>query len=84
MTKLDKVICLESVYGLGETTDRDKGKAFGVKVIQVGQVNDSRPFKVDEETLQQVVDLGNSPNKRVKVRLTHPQGTGRGSHLGRA
>lgn len=84
MTKLDKVICLESVYGLGETTDRDKGKAFGVKVIQVGQVNDARPFKVDEETLQQVVDLGNSPNKGVKVRLTHPQGDGIGSHLGRA
>jgi hypothetical protein len=84
MAKLDKVICLESVYGLGETTDRDKGKAFGVKVIQVGQVNDARPFKVDEETLQQVVDLGNSPNKGVKVRLTHPQGDGIGSHLGRA
>lgn len=84
MTKLDKVICLESVYGLGETTDRDKGKAFGVKVIQLGQVNDARPFKVDEETLQQVADLGNAPNKGVKVRLTHPQGDGIGSHLGRA
>lgn len=84
MTKLNKVICLESVHGLGETTDRDKGKAFGVKVIQMGQVNDARPFKVDEETLQQIVDLGNAPNKGVKVRLTHPQGDGIGSHLGRA
>lgn len=84
MTKLNKVVCLESVHGMGETTDRDKGKAFGVKVIQKGQVNDARPFKVDDETLQQIVDLGNAPNKGVKVRLTHPRGDGIGSHLGRA
>ncbi len=84
MTKLNKVVCLESVYGLGENIDRDKGIAYGVKVIQMGRVNDARPFKVDEETLDQVTDLGNRPNKGVKVRLTHPQGDGIGSHLGRA
>ena len=84
MTKLNKVVCLESVYGLGENIDRDKGIAYGVKVIQMGRVNDARPFKVDEDTLDQVTDLGNRPNKGVKVRLTHPQGDGIGSHLGRA
>jgi hypothetical protein len=84
MSKLNKVICLESVHGLGETVNRDKGTAYGVKVIQMGQVNDARPFKVDEITLQQIVDLGNRPNRGIKVRMTHPQGDGIGSHLGRA
>jgi hypothetical protein len=83
-TVLEKVINLESVYGLGEAIDRDKGLVFGVKVMQIGEINDHRPFKVDEVTLSQVENLGNQPNKGVKVRLTHPEGDGLGSHLGRA
>lgn len=82
--KIEKVFCLESIDISVGTIDRDKGIVFGAKVIQLGPINDDRPFVVDEETLEQVVAYGNNPNKGIKVRLTHPQGEAMGLHLGRA
>ena len=65
--------------------DMDKGVLYGVKIIELGEINDSRPYFVDEETLQQVVELGNNSPKGVKVRYTHVEHEdAMGSHLGRA
>lgn len=56
----------------------------GAKVIQLGDVNDHRPMKVDEETLATVVDQINGPSKGLKARWTHPNlcSDGMGKHLG--
>lgn len=56
---------------------------YGAKVIELGRVNDHRPFIVDEETLSEVVAFGNRPNNGIKVRFTHTQES-LGNHLGRA
>ena len=65
--------------------DRIAKRITGVKVMQMGKVNDSRPWDVDEETLNQVVQFGNSPNKGTKARFTHPSMSddGFGKYLGR-
>lgn len=65
--------------------DRIAKRITGVKVMQMGKVNDSRPWDVDEETLSQVVQFGNAPNKGTKARFTHPSMSddGFGKYLGR-
>lgn len=63
--------------------DMDNGVIYGAKVIELGRVNDHRPFIVDEETLSEVVAFGNRPNNGIKVRFTHTQES-LGNHLGRA
>lgn len=65
--------------------DNKANVIFGAKVIQAGDVNDSRPFTIDQETLQSVADAINGPNKGVKARFTHPNmcSDGLGRHLGR-
>lgn len=63
--------------------DRSNSIIRGAKVIEVGQINDDRPFQVDDTTLDQVIELGNRPNKGIKARFTHPQADGLGKHLGR-
>lgn len=65
--------------------DRVAKRINGVKVMQMGKVNDSRPWEVDEETLAQVVQFGNAPNKGTKARFTHPSMSddGFGKYLGR-
>lgn len=65
--------------------DRVAKRINGVKVMQMGKVNDSRPWEVDEETLNQVVQFGNAPNKGTKARFTHPSMSddGFGKYLGR-
>lgn len=57
----------------------------GAKVIQLGDINDSRPWTVDQQTLAQVVQFGNQPNKGLKARFTHPNMSddGLGKYLGR-
>lgn len=57
----------------------------GVKVMQLGKVNDSRPWAVDLETLDQVVQFGNADPKGLKARFTHPSMSddGFGKYLGR-
>ena len=85
MSKLNTVERSEYVSGDGGTVDMDKGVLLGVKVIQMGRVNDARPFFVDETTLGQIVELGNQPAKGLKVRYTHAgREDAMGSHLGRA
>ena len=85
MSKLNTVERSEYVSGDGGTVDMDKGLLLGVKVIQMGRVNDARPFFVDETTLGQIVELGNQPTKGLKVRYTHAgREDAMGSHLGRA
>lgn len=84
MSILEDIYRPEYVSGVG-TVDMDKGVLLGVKVIEIGSVNDSRPFFVDEETLRQIEELGNRPSKGVKVRYTHAGSEdAMGSHLGRA
>lgn len=65
--------------------DTQAGVIRGAKVIQLGDVNDSRPWYVDQETMAQVVKFGNQPNKGLKARFTHPNMSddGMGKYLGR-
>ena len=85
MSVLDKIYRPEFVECKLGSIDMDKGVLYGVKIIELGDINDSRPYFVDEETLQQVVDLGNRAPKGVKVRYTHVEHEdAMGSHLGRA
>ena len=61
-----------------------RGKTiYGVKVIELGPVNDERPFLVDMDTLRQVESMGNRPNRGIKSRFTHPTEDALGTHLGR-
>jgi hypothetical protein len=84
MSVLENIYRPEYVSGVG-TIDVDKGILLGVKVIEIGSVNDARPFYVDGETLEQIERLGNQPAKGVKVRYTHAGSEdAMGSHLGRA
>lgn len=75
---------MSSEVGVNE---KDK-RLLGAKVIQLGRLNDARGdmLYVDEETLTQIVKLGNQPNKGVRVRFNHPQPGEDMSrkHLGRA
>ncbi len=74
-------LAVEPTTDLG--VDRANNVIRGAKVIQLGRVNDSRPFDVDEQTLEQVIEFGNRPNKGLKARYRHPrQGESLGSHLG--
>lgn len=65
--------------------DREARRINGAKVMQLGRVNDSRPWEVDETTLDQVVNFGRSYNKGTKARYTHPSMSddGFGKYLGR-
>lgn len=85
MTKLNKIFRPEFIHcSLGDV-DMEKGKLEGVKIIQKGQINDARPYYVDDVTLAQIEDLGNRARKGVKVRYTHvDHEDAMGSHLGRA
>lgn len=68
--------------------DRAAGKIFGAKAMQLGPLNvgDSRPWKVDAVTLDQLERLVNQRNVGTKVRFAHPNMSrdGMGRHLGRA
>jgi hypothetical protein len=83
-TKIDELTKFNAI-GLDNESkiDFDKGVIYGAKVIELGRVNDHRPFVVDEETLSAVVAFGNRPNNGIKVRFTHTQES-LGNHLGRA
>ena len=66
--------------------DRKTNTIFGASLMQLGQVNDDRPWLVDETTLQQVIDLHQANGKRgTKARFAHPSmsNDGLGKHLGR-
>jgi len=65
--------------------DRAARVIFGANMMQLGDINDDRPFTVDAKTLQQVQDLGQQSRNGLKARFTHPNmsSDGMGSHLGR-
>lgn len=77
---------LSLISGAHVGVDARNKKIMGAKVIELGELNDTRNLIVDEETLDQVLMLGNAPNKGIKVRYTHPRDKedGIGKHLGRA
>jgi len=66
--------------------DADKRMIEGYVVIQRGELRDVRAMSVDDETMRQVVALGNGSDTGVKVRWTHPNYTDDhlGKYLGRA
>lgn len=68
--------------------DRAAGKIFGAKAMQIGPLNggDSRPWKVDSVTLDQLERFVNQRNVGTKMRFAHPNMSrdGMGRHLGRA
>ena len=61
---------------------------FGIKAMEVGPLNegDSRPWKIDEVTLQQAQRFATAKNGGVKMRFAHPNMSrdGMGRHVGRA
>ncbi|MCZ6655566.1 MAG: hypothetical protein O7D91_21365 [Planctomycetota bacterium] len=65
--------------------DREKNIIRGAAILQLGDVNDDRPWFADDQTLQQVVDAGNAAKNGLKARFTHPNmsGDGLGKFLGR-
>lgn len=65
--------------------DRSEGNIiFGASVIELGEVNDDRPWIVDQRTLEQVVEFGSRPQRGLKAKFTHPNmsNDGLGTHLG--
>ena len=46
MSEFSKVTFLESITNKDGVVDREKGMLLGVKVIQLGRLNDDRPFFV--------------------------------------
>jgi hypothetical protein len=68
--------------------DHEAGKIFGAKALQVGPLNagDSRPYKVDSVSLDQLEQLVAARQIGTKVRFSHPNMSrdGMGRHLGRA
>ncbi len=80
---------LKAMRGLPATArvDRQRHVITGVAMLQVGPLNegDSRPWVVDEETIKQVVSMGNASPKGLKARWTHPNmsNDGMGNFLGR-
>lgn len=61
---------------------------FGIKAMEVGPLNegDSRPWKIDEITLQQAQRFATAKNGGTKMRFAHPNMSrdGMGRHVGRA
>lgn len=57
----------------------------GAKLIELGDLNDSRALTVDETTLEQMIELGSSNKQGLKARFTHPSMSddGLGKYLGR-
>lgn len=68
--------------------DRKAGWIYGAKAMESGSLNggDSRPWKVDQVTLEQLAALVNQSNTGTKMRFAHPNMSrdGMGRHLGRA
>ena len=89
MNQKELTLASEPIYGgLSQGVDIDNKRIMGAKVIQLGALNDVRGdyLYVDEISLQQIVQLGDAPNKGTRVRFNHPQPGEDMSrkHLGRA
>lgn len=81
----EQLLLLRSYHDANIGVDRSSSTIRGIKVIEVGAINDGRPYLVDQETLRQVVAFGNAPNKGLKCRYTHGEfdADSIGTHLGR-
>lgn len=81
----EQLLLLRSYHDANIGVDRSSSTIRGIKVIEVGPINDGRPYLVDQETLRQVVAFGNAPNKGLKCRYTHGEfdADSIGTHLGR-
>ena len=68
--------------------DREKRIIYGARAMQLGKLSegDSRPWKVDRVTLEQLVELTAGREIGVKMRFSHPNASrdGLGRHVGRA
>lgn len=66
--------------------DRAANAIYDCKIIELGDVNDERPYTITEDSLADIVEKGNSASRRgLKARFTHPSmcDSGMGKHLGR-
>ena len=65
--------------------DRKARIIYGANLMQLGDINDKRPFSVDQKTLQQAEELASRSGNGLKARYTHPNmsNDGMGSYLGR-
>ena len=65
--------------------DRKTKIIFGANLMQLGDINDSRPWTVDMGTLENAKELMSRGNNGSKARFTHPNmsADGMGSFLGR-
>tara|TARA_Y100000593_G_scaffold4213_1_gene8325 strand:- start:13842 stop:15332 length:1491 start_codon:yes stop_codon:yes gene_type:complete len=65
--------------------DRRNRTIVGYAVMSVGEAK-GHGVRADYVTLAQIIELGNQPNKGIKVRWTHPSmiADGMGKYLGRA
>jgi len=74
--------------GLSENgkVDREKNVIFGYAVMTKGFVKDMRGWEIDDDTLDQIVQAGNSLKMGVKARFGHPNmsSTAFGTLLGRS
>lgn len=79
-----------TMRGLPESArvDHNRRTILGIKAMEVGPLNegDSRPWKIDEVTLQQAQKFATLKNGGVKMRFAHPNMSrdGMGRHIGRA
>jgi len=65
--------------------DREKKIIFGASLFQAGDINDERPWTVDDGSLKNALELMQKGNSGTKARFTHPNmsADGMGSFLGR-
>ena len=65
--------------------DRKARIIYGANLMQLGDINDKRPYSVDQKTLQQAEELASRSGNGLKARYTHPNmsNDGMGSYLGR-
>jgi len=75
----------KSSGGPSHKIDRVNNIIAGAKIVQLGEVSDDRPWSADNVTLSQTIDIGNSFNKGLKARFSHPtaENPGLGRFLGR-
>jgi hypothetical protein len=74
-----------SVLNSTPRVDRKAKVISGANLMQLGDINDSRPWTVDEGTLANAQELMSRGNNGSKARFTHPNmsADGMGSFLGR-
>ena len=78
---------LRTAVGLPSNSrvDRERKIIFGVSMLQKGDLNDDRPWTIDDVSIAQVIKLTKSNPKGAKSRFTHPNmsNDGLGKFIGR-